>query len=107
MCDDEYEGKKIVIYFLYKSKLKNRIREEIIGWVIAWKHWNTFRRSQQDLFCKKDISKNFTKFIAKDMCQSLLNKVRSLSLQIYLKMVKMFSCDFCEIVKNTFFTEHL
>ena len=31
MCDDEYEGKKIVIYFLYKSKLKNRIREEIIG----------------------------------------------------------------------------
>lgn len=31
MCDDEYEGKKIVIYSLYKSKLKNRIREEIIG----------------------------------------------------------------------------
>ena len=107
MCDDEYEGKKIVLYSLYKSKLKNRIREEIIGWVIAWKHWNTFRRSQQDLFCKKDISKNFTKFIEKDMCQSLLNKVRSLSLQIYLKMVKMFCCEFCEIVKNTFFTERL
>ena len=103
MCDDEYEGKKTVIYFLYKSKLKNRIREEIIGWVVAWKHWNTFRRSQQDLFCKKDIFKNFTKFIEKDVCQSLLNKVRSLSLQIYLKMAKIFSCEFCEILKNTFF----
>ena len=39
------------------------------------------------------------------MCQSLLfNKVEDLGLQLYQKenLVQVFSCEFCEISKNTF-----
>ena len=40
------------------------------------------------------------------MCQSLfLIKLQALSQQLYQKetLVKLFSCEFCEIFKNTFF----
>ena len=42
---------------------------------------------------KKDILKNFTKFT--------VNKVKKETL------AQVFSCEFCEIFKNAFFTEHL
>ena len=45
----------------------------------------------------KGFLRNLAKFTGKHLCQSLfLNKVALL-----------FSCEFCEISKNTFFTEHL
>ena len=37
--------------------------------------WNT-RSSRSEVFCKKDVPKNFTKFAVKHLCQSLFfNKV--------------------------------
>ena len=46
---------------------------------------------------RKGFLRNLVKFTGKHLCQSLfLNKVALL-----------FSCEFCEISKNTFFTEHL
>ena len=44
------------------------------------------------------------------MCQSLFfNKVVGLRPETIKKetLAKVFSCEFCEISKNTFFTEHL
>ena len=49
--------------------------------------------------CKKGVHKNVTKFTGKHMCQDLLfnNFIKEETL------AKVFSCEFCEIFKNTFF----
>ena len=64
---------------------------------------NTFcwisRSSRPEVFCKKGVLRNFAKFTGKYLCQSLLIKKKTLA--------QMFSCEFCEISKNSFFTEHL
>ena len=49
--------------------------------------------SRPEVFCKKGVLRNFAKFTGKNLCQSLFFRV--------------LSCKFCEISKNTFFTEHL
>ena len=55
---------------------------------------------------KKGVLRNFTKFAGKHLCQSLFfNKVDSERKKETLAQV--FSCEFCEISKKTFFTEHL
>ena len=55
-----------------------------------------YRSSCSEVFCKKRVLKNFTKFTGKHLCQSLFfNKVAGLS--------QVFSCEFCEIFKNAYF----
>ena len=46
---------------------------------------------------KKDFLRNFTKVKGKYLCQSLSKKET---------LAQMFSYEFCEISKNTFFTEN-
>ena len=53
------------------------------------------RSSRPEVFCKKGVLKNFTKLAGKHLCQRLFFKKESLA--------QMFSCEFCEISKNTFF----
>ena len=48
------------------------------------------RRSRPEVFCKKGVVRNFAKFTRKRLYQSLF------------LMKQVFSCDFCEILKNTF-----
>ena len=48
----------------------------------------------------KDVLRNFAKFTGKHLCQSL-NFIKKETL------AQVFSSEFCEISKNTFFTEHL
>ena len=49
---------------------------------------------------KIGVLKNFAKFTRKHLCQSpFLIKLQTLA--------QMVSCEFCEIFKNIFFTEHL
>ena len=56
---------------------------------------------------KKGVLRNFTKFTGKHVCQSLFfNKVAGLGLKKET-LAQVFSCEFCEISKNTIFTEHL
>ena len=63
------------------------------------------RSSRPEVFCKKavlTVLRNFTKFTGKLLCQSLFfNKVAGLR-QRYLAQV--FSCEFCEIYKNAYFS---
>ena len=56
------------------------------------------------MFCKKGVLRNFAKFTGKHLCQSLFNKVGGWGLQLYYKetLTQVFSCEFCEISKNTF-----
>ena len=59
---------------------------------------------------EKGVLINFTKFTGKHLCQSLFfNKVAGLRPAFLFKketLEQVFSCQFCEISKNTFFIEH-
>ena len=65
------------------------------------------RSSRSEVLCKKGALKKFTTFTGKHPWQSLsFNKVAGLRLATLLKkrpLVQVFSCEFCEIFKNTFF----
>ena len=59
---------------------------------------------------RKGVLGNFAKFTRKHLCQSLcFNKTAGLACN-FIKietLAQVFSCEFCEVSKNTFFTEHL
>ena len=83
------------------------------------------QKQPQEVFCKKSVLKNFAKFTGKHLCQSILliklqaseltkkqqNNVVLLFLLLTLKpatllkkrLAQVFSCEFCEFSKNTFF----
>ena len=54
----------------------------------------SIRSIRPEVFCKKGVLRNFTKFTGKHVIKKET-------------MAQEFSCGFCEISKNTFFTEHL
>ena len=59
-----------------------------------------YRSTRPEVFCKKGVLKNFSKFTGKHLCQSLFfNKVAGLIKKGTL--AQLFSCEFCEISKNT------
>ena len=56
-----------------------------------------FRSSHSRVYCKKDILKNFAKFTGKHLWQSL-----PFFAGWHFQLAQVFSCEFCEIFKNTF-----
>ena len=61
------------------------------------------KSSRPEVFCKKDVLRNFTKFTRKPLCRSLFfNKVAGLRLIKRQTLAQVFSCEFCEISKNIF-----
>ena len=70
---------------------------------------DTVRSSRPEMFCKKGVLKNFAIFTGKQLCQRLFfNKVAGATCNFIKKetLAQVFSCEFCEIFKNTFFIEH-
>ena len=64
---------------------------------------STNRISHWACSIRKDVLRNSAKFTGKHLCPSLF-------FDIFIKketLAQVFSCEFCEISKNTFFTEHL
>ena len=71
---------------------------------------NLYGSSRPEVFCKKGVLRNFTKFTGKHLCQSLFfNKVAGQACNFIKKetLAQVFPCEFCEISKNIFFIEHL
>ena len=64
-----------------------------------------YKSSHPEVFFKKSVFRNFTKFTRKHLCQSLFfNKVAGLACN-FIKtetLAQVFSCEFCEISKNTY-----
>ena len=59
-----------------------------------------------EVFYKKGVHRNFTKFTGKHLCQSIFfNKVAGLCNFIKKEtLAQVFYCEFCEISNNTFLT---
>ena len=64
--------------------------------------WNgPFRSSRPEVSCEKGVLRNFAKFTAKHLCRNFFfNKACNFIKKETLAQV--FSCEFCEISKNTF-----
>ena len=57
---------------------------------------------------KKGVLRNFAKFNGKHLCQCLyFNNVAGLNFIKKEALAQVFSCEFCEIFNNIFFTEYL
>ena len=56
------------------------------------------RNQPQEVLYKKGVPTNFSKFTRKHLCQSVFFK------RLYYQV---FSCEFSEICKTTFFTKHV
>ena len=73
--------------------------------------WFSFRSSHPEVFCKKRLLRNFTKFTGKHLCQSLaFIKVAGWGLQLYWKKRLWHSCfpvNFSKFLRTLFLTEHL
>ena len=66
------------------------------------------RSGRPEVFCEKSVLRIFTQSTGKHLCQSLFfNKVAGLNFIKKETLAQVFSCEFCEISKNTFFIEHL
>ena len=53
-----------------------------------------YRSSRPEVFCKEGVLENFAKFTGKHLCQSLWP---------FFTLARVFSYEFCEIFKNTYF----
>ena len=71
----------------------------------------TKRRSRREVFCKKGVLENFTKFTGKHLCWSLFfNKVAGVRPESILKkrlQHRCFPLNLVKFLKNSFFKEHL
>ena len=68
----------------------------------------TIRSNHQRCSVRKGVLRNFAKFRGKHLCQVLFfNKVAAPEPEKKEALAHVFSCEFCEISKNKFFTEHL
>ena len=68
------------------------------------------RSSLPDVFCIEGVLRKFAKFTGKYLRQSLFfNKIAGLRPAALLEkaLTQVFSCEFYEIFKNSFFIEHL
>ena len=80
----------VVNYTVYKSNIKSNC--------ILLCHL-CVRSSPEEVFCKKDVLRNFTKFPGKHLCQSLFLKKRLWH--------RCFPVNFTKFLRTHFLTEHL
>ena len=101
-CSEKSEGATIVIML---QKTCNFIRKRLQYCEV----YNNTRSSHQRCSIIKGVLINFAKFTGKHLCHSLfLNKVAQACNFIKKEtLAPVFSCEFFEIYKNTFFTEQL
>ena len=67
-----------------------------------------YRSSHQRCSMTESVFRNFRKFMRKDLSQNLFfNKVAGLNFIKKETLAQVFSCEFCEVFKSTFFTKNL
>ena len=88
------------------EKPKRNFKKFCFNKIFKWVHLEEkFRSSHQSCSVKKGVLRKFAKFTGKHLCQRLFfNKAEGLATQ---SLTQVFSCEFCKISKNDFFTEYL
>ena len=95
--DISFTCKKSPCFLTVKTKeTKKETKQKTLGFI---------RSSRPEMFCKKGVLRNLTKFTGKYLFQILLfNKVAGLRPETLLKktLTQVFSCEFCKISMNAF-----
>ena len=63
-------------------------------------HLCNIRSSHPEVFCKKDVLRNFAKIERKHL--AILKKLQACNFITKENLAQLFCCEFCEISKNTF-----
>ena len=89
----------------FNDPLQNAVKHISIKQYTPLLAMTIFRSSRPYVFCKKGVLS--AKFTGKHLCQSpFFNKVEDLQACNFIKketVAQVFSCEFCEISKNTFY----
>ena len=97
------------LFNVYKTSNRCLIDVETTSCV----YWETLKlwSSRPEVFCKKGILRNFTKFSGKHLCQSLFfNKIAGLRPATLLKKRpchRFFLVNFAKFLITSFFIEHM
>ena len=100
---------KKIMFLDFKISVVKEFGSYLPPWMLesfSWMSWSSHRRCSM----WKGVLRNFTKFTGKQLFQGLfLSKVAGQVCKFIKKetLAQVFSCEFCEIFKNTFFTEHV
>ena len=94
--------------------LYTHIQSQALSHILYRKtYYHLYRSSHRRCSVRKSVLRNFAKSTGKYLCQSFFfNKIEGLSPDAcnFIKkeiLAQVLSCEFPEISKNTFFTEHL
>ena len=97
-------------------KGKNKFVNSRIFLIVLFLHFHvfftwtnlTFSSSRPEVFWKKGVLWHAAKLAGKCLCKSLLfNKLSFFNFIKKETLAQVVSCEFCEIYKNIFFTEHV
>ena len=97
LFSNRFLSKVIVLFHFCVAPLLIQVGNEFCSCLkkfLAIKN-HSYGNSPIEVFCKKVVLQNFAKFTGKNLCWSLF--------LIKLTMAQVFSYEFCEILKNTFF----
>ena len=90
------------------NKQINSICTKSVEKVVYFRNYVSFRSSRSEVFCKKDVLKNFAKLTGKHLCQSLFfNNVVGLRSATLLKKRlshRRFPVNFAKFLRATFLT---
>ena len=92
--------------YLYRSSHWRRSEKKVGKNDFLHRHFSRIRSSRAEVFCKKGVLKNFTKFTGKNQCQSLFFiKLQPEACNFIKKetLAHVCSCEFCKIFKNIYF----
>ena len=97
-----------ISYFEGQMRLQVKLCDLLLKNLITWFHFffRFVRSSCPKMFCKNGFLKNFANIQANTCARaSFLIKLQAWGLQFCWKRdcYKVFSCEFCEVFKNTFF----
>ena len=100
---------ELYVNYNRQSQTSRAISVNIVGFILCWTlalnfDFPHFNSSHQRCSLRKGALRNFAKFTGKHLCQSLLFNKVAIKKET---LAQLFSCEFCEISKNAFFTEHL
>ena len=80
--------------------LSNTTRTQDVHWTYIRRLRRLLRSSHSEVFYKKAVLRNFTKFTGKHLCQSLF--INACNFAKKETLAQVFFCEFCKISKNTF-----
>ena len=89
-----------VPFILKAIEMKNV--SSVLFFLTLWRKLEKDRSSRPEVFCENVVLKNFGKLTRKHLCQSLF----LIKVFLFIKkevLAHVFSCKFCEILRNTLF----